>query len=143
MPESTERLDALREAIATIGQSRSIRVLLVEDDPQEQELIKLEMGKYPLTVESSNSGESALAKLTSAKFDIIFLDVKLPGMDGIATFREIKRNWPDSRVFFVTGYPEFHGLNAALEMGVIRVIEKGVLPTALKELFAPLCKPPR
>lgn len=139
MPESKDRIDALREAIEAIGRDRPVRVLLVDDDHDDRELVRVLLAQYPIVVDVCDSGESALERMTSSKFDIIFLDVKLPGMDGIATFSEIKTAWPNSRVFFITGYPDFPGLNAALDMGVIRVIGKSALASAFKELFAALC----
>lgn len=54
-------------------------------------------------VESVLSGEEALVAVQKKKFDLVFIDKTMPGMDGIATCREVKKLSPDSICIFMTG----------------------------------------
>ncbi len=68
-------------------------VLVVDDSEMMQKTVQLELEKstIPLTVEFSGTGETALEKIAAKKYDFIFLDVMMPGMDGFETCTEIRK----------------------------------------------------
>jgi DNA-binding NtrC family response regulator len=62
------------------------------------------LGKRDLEIVTAYSGQEALKKLEVRKVDVIILDVKMPGMDGIETLREIKKSHPLVEVIMLTGH---------------------------------------
>jgi DNA-binding response OmpR family regulator len=66
------------------------RVLVVEDDPDIVELVVHYLSGEKLAVESAGNGRAALERLRAAPFDLLILDLQLPGMDGLAVCTEVR-----------------------------------------------------
>ena len=79
----------------------------------------------------AESGEAALAKLKTQRFDVIFLDLIMPVMNGAETLREIRKTDQDTYVVIITGYPDSDLMWEALEIGPFAVMKK---PIGLKDL---------
>ena len=76
-----------------VSQSKSTgRVLLVEDDPHIRELVQLHLQLEGLTVVSTGDGNDGLARARADTFDLIVLDLMLPGLDGVTVCRAIRRD---------------------------------------------------
>jgi len=56
------------------------------------------------STDHASSGHEALAKLERDRFDLIFTDLSMPGMDGWAVASEVRRRWPEIKVILITGY---------------------------------------
>jgi len=99
-PSHCVRCMSLTPPIALQG----CRVLIVEDDPVNAIVLSGLLASEGYLLDEADSGESALAKCVSFKPDLIVLDVRLPGIDGFATCREIqRRHGPGSPpVIFIT-----------------------------------------
>src|SRR5262245_51572153 len=67
------------------------RVLVVEDDPHIRELVLLHLGLEGLATTSAGDGTLGLQKAREGTFDLIVLDVMLPGLDGVTVCRAIRR----------------------------------------------------
>jgi len=74
------------------------RVLLVEDDPHIRELVELHLQLEGLTVAASADGNAGLARARADAFDLIILDLMLPGLDGVTVCRAIRRESRNSDV---------------------------------------------
>ncbi len=83
-----------------------MRVLVVDDEEDFQQLLtmRLELRGYDTT--SVGTGEQALASLAQRPADVVVLDVRLPGMDGIQTLERIRQSHPASQVIMLTGYAD-------------------------------------
>lgn len=68
-----------------------IRVLLIDDDQRHSELLQVYCRRHEIDIECAFSGEQGLRKLAGARPDLAIVDVMLPGMDGFALCREIRR----------------------------------------------------
>jgi len=81
-----------------------IRLLLVDDEVEFLEAVRPGLSRRGFHVSLAESGHAALQHLTSEDFDVVVLDVKMPGIDGVDTFREIKRLAPSVPVILLTGH---------------------------------------
>jgi DNA-binding NtrC family response regulator len=64
-------------------------------------------------------------------FDVVLLDLRLPGLDGMEVLKTIKSRWPDSEVVVITGYPSIESAKEAVRLGAQNYIAKPVGPDDL------------
>jgi two-component system, NtrC family, response regulator HydG len=99
-------------------------VLVVDDDHDNAhslaELLELEGHR----VQIAYSGADAVAVSKSTSFDLTFMDVMMPGMNGLESFVEIRRTQPKARVYMMTGYSVEDLLRQAVKQGALGVLEK-------------------
>jgi DNA-binding NtrC family response regulator len=62
------------------------------------------------------------------EFDVVMLDLRMPGMDGMTTLKAIKQRWPDCEVVVITGYPSVDTAKEALRLGAYNYLAKPVSP---------------
>ena len=79
-------------------------VLIVDDEADFREIVTKQLTRRDLSCESAADGESALEMMAKRPFDVVLLDVKMPGKDGTDTLREIKRIAPMTEVIMLTGH---------------------------------------
>ena len=103
---------------------KPLKILVVDDDPDFAEGLRamLEIEGHSITVAAD--GEEALREFRAATFGITFLDVMLPGINGVDVLGEIRRESAESRVIMMTGYSVDHLLKKAVEGGAVRVLDK-------------------
>ncbi len=77
---------------AAADRAQGLRVLVVEDDPNIRDLVLLHLGLEGFTAESAADGNEALRLAKAEPFDLIVLDVMLPGLDGVTVCRAIRRD---------------------------------------------------
>ena len=82
----------------------NIRLMLVDDEEDFRRTIAKRLKKRGLAPEEAGSGNECLALLEKKAVDIVVLDVKMPGMDGIETLRHIKEKFPETEVILLTGH---------------------------------------
>ncbi|MBW2284913.1 MAG: response regulator, partial [Deltaproteobacteria bacterium] len=81
------------------------RVLIVDDEEDFLETLVKRLGKRNLDATGVLSGEEALEAMKEKLFDVVILDVKMPGgMDGIETLREVKKVQPLAEIILLTGH---------------------------------------
>lgn len=104
--------------------ARRLRILVVDDDPDNAyslgELFELEGHEVKVAL----SGEDAIAAYLGADFDIAFMDVMMPGLNGVESFIEIRKMRPEAKVFMMTGYSVEQLLQQALAQGAMGVLSK-------------------
>jgi len=81
-----------------------LRVLFVDDEDDFRETIVKRLNARKIQAMGAESGVRALEIVKDNDFDVIVLDVKMPGMDGIETLSEIKRKFPLKEVIMLTGH---------------------------------------
>jgi CheY-like chemotaxis protein len=118
----------------------SLSILIVDDEPDVAELFRqrfrreVRQGLYVLHF--AYSAEEALEKLYTGilpQIIVILSDINMPGMDGLALLREIKRRWADLPVMMVTAYGDDERRRRAGEHGAAEFITKPVDFDLLKE----------
>jgi len=73
-------------------------------------------------------GEEALRALARERFDVVLLDLRMPGADGITVLKAIKARWPESEVVVITGYPSVETAKEAVRLGACDYLAKPVAP---------------
>ena len=99
-------------------------ILVVDDEEIIRSLFKEtleELGHSVITVETGSEG---LELVKQRDFDLVFLDLKMPGMDGAELFRQIKTIKPKLPVIIITGYPDSNMMARALAQGPFGVMNK-------------------
>ncbi len=97
----------------------TLRVFIVDDNQDFAESLALLIEGRGYDVELAFSGEEAIEKFHQQDFDITFMDVKLPGMDGVESFVEIRKFERSARVVMMTGYSVEQLLEQAVEQGAV------------------------
>ncbi|MCP4751653.1 MAG: response regulator [Proteobacteria bacterium] len=101
-------------------------VLFVDDEIEYLETLMKRMNKRGVRVSGAASGEEALELLGRRSVDVVVLDVKMPGMDGIQTLREIKRIKPLVEVIMVTGHASMEAASEGMALGAFDYLMKPV-----------------
>ena len=112
-------------------QLEEVRVLLVDDEVEFVDTLAKRMKKRKLTASGVNSGEDALEFLGQHPTDVVILDVKMPGIDGIQTLREIKKQHPLIEVIMLTGHANVEVAIQGMEIGAFDYLMK---PMAIDDL---------
>ena len=94
------------------------RILLVDDDPKFQQILRAFLELKGFRVIAANSGEEALEQLTHSDLRVILLDMKMPGMNGLLTLKHIRASHPTLPVIFVTQMDEEETMGEAGVLGV-------------------------
>lgn len=76
-------------------------ILVVDDEKNIRLTLSQSLEPLEISVQTAASGEEALEKLHKGLFGLLFLDLKMPGMDGMALLRRIKKDWPKIRVIII------------------------------------------
>ena len=99
-------------------------ILVIDDEDIIRTLFKAvleERGHRVTTAENSSEG---LELVKQRDFDLVFLDLKMPGMDGVELFRQIKIIKTELLVIIITGYPDSDMMARALAQGPFAVMKK-------------------
>jgi len=101
-------------------------VLFVDDEVDFLETLLKRMKKRQLNASGVNSGEDALAYLKDHAVDVVVLDVRMPGMDGIETLRKIKKSNPLLEVIMLTGHACLEIAREGMEVGAFDYLMKPI-----------------
>lgn len=111
--------------------TKALSILVVDDDRDNADLLAELFTMEGHTVEVAYSGDDAIAAFSRTKYDLAFMDVVMPGRNGVDSFLEIKRQHPDARVYMMTAYSVEQLLQQALDNGAIGALSKPVSATHL------------
>ena len=104
------------------------RILVVDDD----EVVRLgfvrSLTSVHRKVEATWNGIDALRAMERDPFDVVLLDIRMLGADGMTVLRTIKEKWPDSEVVIITGYPTLETAKEAVRLGVHDYLSKPLGP---------------
>ncbi len=115
------------------------RILVVDGDADFREATVGGLKKRGLKAEGAGSGEAALEMIAARAFDVIILNLKTSGPDGIATLREIKRNRPLSEVILLTGHGSADAGIEGMQLGAFDCMVKSSNFDALLEKIQQAC----
>jgi len=104
------------------------RILIVDDDEVVRRSYLRSLERIPCNVEAAGDGEEALQTMEQNPVDVVLLDLRMPGQDGLSVLRTIKQKWPESEVVIITGYPTVASAKEALRLGAFDYVAKPVAP---------------
>ena len=109
------------------------RVLLVDDEREFVQMLseRLEMREVGSAV--AYDGETALRMVEDDEPDVIILDLRMPGIDGIEVLRRIKQNHPNVEVIILTGHGTEEDRRTCMDLGAFAYLQKPVDIEALSE----------
>jgi len=120
------------------------RILIVDDEKMIRKMMNQAFSMEGYRVYEAESGEDALKLLANEKVQVMFLDLNLPGMDGIELCREIRKSFPLAVIYALTGYASLYELADCREAGFDDYFTKpaslDVLSRAAKEAFERLAR---
>ncbi len=125
-------IQKLLSIIKEVEKKRNAKILLIDDDPVFSETLKSVLSNLGCKVDIALSGEDGVELSRKKKYDFYFIDMKLPGMDGVRTFLSIKGIQPDAKVIMISGHEDERGrMENLLREGVITYFLK---PLKLEEI---------
>jgi DNA-binding NtrC family response regulator len=104
------------------------KILVVDDE----EVVRLShirtLASMHCSVEVVKNGVEALGVMEQRPADVVLLDLRMPGMDGMAVLKTIKQRWPETEVVIITGYPNVETAKEAVRLGAYDYLAKPVGP---------------
>ena len=111
------------------------RVLIVDDDRDHAESLADVIEMRGHMTQLAYSGEEAIGYFSADDFDFVLLDVKLPGINGVDTFLELKKIRPAAQVMMMTGYSVEQLVAQAIQGGALGVLHKPFAAAQILELL--------
>jgi len=109
------------------------KVLVVDDDPAVRKSFDRVLTGKGYAVITAESGEEALRKLNEEKYDLVYSDIRMPGMNGLEVAEKIKARRPWTPVVIITGYGTDVAEERAKAAGVSRFLHKPLSPAMIED----------
>jgi len=100
------------------------KVLVVDDEKDFVEMLSLRLKEVGEKVTPAYSGKECLETLENREIDVVILDIKMPGMDGIETLREINKRFPLVEVIMLTGHGTIETAVEGMKLGAFDYLLK-------------------
>ena len=113
--------------------NKAVRILVVDDEMIVREALSNYLREDGYEAVAVETGEEALKKVEGERWNVLFVDLKMPGMDGLAVLREVKKITSDLPVIIITAYASIDSAVQAMKDGAYDYIVK---PFSSKELIA-------
>jgi CheY-like chemotaxis protein len=109
------------------------KVLVVDDDPAVRKSIDRVLTGKGYAVITAENGEEALRKLNEEKYDLVYTDIRMPGMSGLEVAEEVKARKPWTPVVIITGYGTDAAEARAKAAGVANFVHKPLSPEMIED----------
>ena len=107
---------------------KKMSIMIVDDEAIVRESLFHWFKKYGHVVDTASSGFEALEKLEAYPFQLLFVDIKMPGMDGIELLEKVKEEYPDTLVIIITAYGSIESAVKAMRIGATDYLLKPFKP---------------
>ncbi len=111
--------------------TQPLHILVVDDDRDHADSLAELFTLEGHTVRVAYNAADAISAFVAENFDVAFMDVVMPGMNGVESFLEIRRRRPDAKVYMMTGYSVEDLLRQAIDNGALGVISKPIDPARM------------
>jgi DNA-binding response OmpR family regulator len=103
-----------------------LRVLLVDDEEELVFTLAERLKIRGLETEAVTNGAAAIARLAERAFDVVLLDVKMPGMSGLEALKQIRAKSPQVKIILITGHGSSEDTDSGLQLGAFDYIMKPI-----------------
>jgi len=101
-----------------------LRLLVVEDEQELRDIVLQGLSRRGFAVAAAADGDAALAMLADQEFDVVLLDLRMPGRDGISVLRQLRADGHDAEVIVVTGHADVDTAIEALKLHAFDYVSK-------------------
>lgn len=108
-------------------------VLIVDDEEVVRRSYATALATGACRASAASDGAEAIAAMEREPFDVVLLDLRMPGESGIGVLRQMKQRWPEREVVIVTGYPSVETAKEAVRLGACDYLAKPVGPDEILE----------
>jgi DNA-binding NtrC family response regulator len=108
--------------------------LIIDDEKNIRLTLSKCLSFIDVEAEEAINGEEGLEKIKSNTYDIIFLDLKMPGMNGIEVLKKIKEEKPDTSVVIITAHGTVDSAVEAMKLGAADFMQKPFTPQEIREI---------
>ena len=109
-----------------VGQSAGFQLMLVDDEADFRSTLTKRLSRRGIYAHQAESGEAAINRLSTQSMDVVVLDVKMPGMNGMETLRHIKESYPQTEVILLTGHTATRDGIEGIKAGAFDYLSKPV-----------------
>lgn len=109
------------------------RILIVDDEENLRHTVARVLQRAGFEVTTAASGKEGLALLSQQIFDLVYMDIRMPDMNGLETLQAINVNYPKLPVILFTGQPDLNSAVSALRQGAIDYLQKPLKPELIVE----------
>lgn len=113
-------------------------VLIVDDEKNIRLTLSRCLEQLELEIDTAVNGEDALKKFEAKGYNLVLLDLKMPGIDGIQVLKEITKKHPGVRVIIITAYGTIENAVEAMKLGAVDFIQKPVTPDEVRSAVSSL-----
>ncbi|MGZ5584631.1 MAG: response regulator [Usitatibacter sp.] len=106
-------------------------ILIVDDEEIVRRSFSSVLARAHCHAEAANDGTAALDAMERGDFDVVLLDLRMPGPDGLSVLKRMKERWPEREVVIVTGYPSVDSAKEAVRLGASDYLAKPLGPDEL------------
>jgi DNA-binding NtrC family response regulator len=110
------------------------RILIVDDEKNIRLTVRYTLEPLGYDVDAAVNGEEALERIEAQPYDLVLLDLRMPGRGGMQVLRQIARQQTDTPVAIVTAHGTVENAVEAMKLGAIDFIRKPFSPNELREL---------
>jgi CheY-like chemotaxis protein len=111
------------------------RILVVDDERNIRMTFVQALETLDVQVQSAVNGEEALRMFVEeGAFSLVFLDLRMPGMDGLQVLRQIHEGWPGTRVVIMTAFGSIESAVEAMKLGAVDFLRKPCMPEDIRML---------
>lgn len=107
-------------------------ILVIDDDEPIRDSCQQTLSKDGCLVKTAGEGNEGLRRMKEESFDVILLDLKMPGLSGVEVLERIKENNPETIVIIITGYPSVESAVQTMKMGAYDYLSKPFTPDELR-----------
>ena len=112
------------------------RILIVDDEKNIRLTMKQTLQTLGYEISTAVDGQDALKKLAVQEFDLLLLDLRMPGLDGVEVLRRVVRLRPDIRVIIVSAHGTVENAVEVIKLGAVDFIQKPFSPQELRQIVA-------